>query len=92
MAACRCSERHRPLSTDLPQGSNERGRQWVVLRRNESCSAFNGYRRMWSATSSVACRVCGAYWGTKAEFVYILPNSDLWPGDPGFEVPPAAAE
>jgi hypothetical protein len=79
MTACRCSERARPFARDLSPGSNDRPRQWFVLRRNESCSAFNGYRSEWSDFSSVVCRVCGAHWRTKASFPDHLQNSDYFP-------------
>lgn len=79
MTACKCGERHRPFKNDLPEGSNERPRQWFVTRRNETASAFNGYRRVWSASSDIMCRVCGAFWRTKAKWVSELENCEYWP-------------
>lgn len=79
MSSCRCSEAKRPLAPDLPANSNKRPRQWFVTRRNENCSAFNGYRRDWSAYSDVSCRVCGAHWRTKAAYVSSLRSCDFWP-------------
>lgn len=80
MPACECSERKRPLPSDLPAGSNERPRQWFVWTpRNTSCSAFNGYRPAWSAFSWVECRVCGSAWKTKGAFVDDLPDCDFAP-------------
>ncbi|AXQ69448.1 hypothetical protein HOU02_gp277 [Caulobacter phage CcrBL9] len=79
MTSCACSEKKRPLPTALPEGSNERPRQWFVLRRNESASAFNGYRRQWSDKSYVQCRVCGRAWDTKAAYVADLPNCEYFP-------------
>lgn len=79
MPACRCSERKRPFKRDLAQGSNERPRQWFVLRRNYSCSAFNGYRTMWSDYSDLACRVCAAHWRSKSPYVAALDNCEYWP-------------
>lgn len=80
MASCKCSERKRPFSCDLATGSNDRPRQWFVLQRNESRSAFNGYRSEWSDYSYICCRVCGAHWRTKSKVVSKLENSDHWPG------------
>lgn len=71
--ACRCAERRRLFAHELPPGSNERPRQWFVLgARNQSCSAFNGYRPRWSPTSLVACRVCGACWRTRIDVSGLL--------------------
>lgn len=78
MPACSCSERHRLLPHHLPAGSNERPRQWFVTRRNYSVSAFNGYRRRWSDSSDIHCRVCGAYWRTAARFVIFLPDCKVF--------------
>jgi len=77
--ACNCSERKRPFAVDLPAGSNERPRAWLVLRRNETCSAFNGYRRQWSRYSNVMCQVCGQYWRTEAKWVGKLRDCTDWP-------------
>jgi len=79
MTACRCAERHQPLPGTLLPGSNDRRRQWVVLIRNESRSAFNGHRPRWSAMSLIACRVCGAQWRTKSRIVDSLPGCPEWP-------------
>lgn len=80
MSACRCNERKRPFKDELPEGSNDRPRQWFVLRRNESCSAFTGYKRRWSKTSSLVCRVCGSHWETQAQdTVDRLDNSEYFP-------------
>lgn len=79
MSACRCGERARPFAIDLSPGSNERPRQWFVLRRNESYSAFNGYRHQWSDFSTIECRVCGGWWKTKAKWVSLLRDCDYYP-------------
>lgn len=79
--ACKCDERFAPFKSGLPEGSNERPRQWFVIRRHESCSAFTGYRRQWSEYSDVACRVCGSHWRTKADFVDELEDCTFWPKD-----------
>lgn len=88
MYACKCTERRRPLSADLPRGSNERPRQWFVLRRNESRSAFNGYRAEWSKKSLVSCRVCGAQWATASKVVEQLENCEYWPASTAPRVEP----
>ena len=81
MSACRCGERKRPLRSDLPAGSNQRPRQWFVLKRNYSISAFNGGRREWSASSWICCRVCGAHWSTQSQTtVDNLDDSEFFPG------------
>lgn len=80
MSACKCSERKRPTKSQLSPGSNERPRQWFVLQRNYSQSAFNGYSREWSAYSYICCRVCGAHWRTKSSIVGSLENSEFFPG------------
>jgi hypothetical protein len=72
-------ERNQPFPIDLSPGSNERPRQWFVLTRNSSRSAFNGYRETWSDFSLIACRVCGAHWRTKSTFVSKLSNSEYFP-------------
>lgn len=79
MGACRCSEKKRPLPTALPPGSNDRPRQWFVLRRNESSSAFNGYHAEWSDFSTIQCRVCGGHWRSRSRVVEALPNCEFWP-------------
>lgn len=63
MPACQCAEKKRPAV--VPKGANERPRQWFVLTRNSSRSAFNGYQERWSDYSYICCRVCGAHWRTK---------------------------
>ncbi len=65
MPACQCAEKKRPAT--VPPGANERPRQWFVLTRNSSRSAFNGYHEAWSDYSNICCRVCGAHWRTKAD-------------------------
>lgn len=82
MYACMCGERNQPIKSQIPSGSNQRPRQWLVTRRNESCSAFNGYRPQWSAYSDVRCKACGAYWRTKASFVNDLEDDPDWPFGP----------
>lgn len=77
--ACACPERSAPLPSDLPPGSNQRPRQWFVLRRNYSRSAFNGYKKQWSDFSDVMCRACEEHWRTKAGFVVALPDCEYWP-------------
>lgn len=51
-------------------------RWWCVWRRHYSTSAFNAYRRAWSAKSDVACERCGASWRTSAKYVESLPDYD----------------
>jgi hypothetical protein len=85
MPACQCTERKRPLT--CAPGSNDRARQWFVLRRNYTQSAFNGYRQMWSDYSDLSCRVCGAHWRSKAPFVAALLQCSYWPRT----IPPKAA-
>jgi hypothetical protein len=79
VTACVCSEKAQPLPTGLAAGANSRPRQWFVTQRNESISAFNGYKRAWSDFSWIHCRVCGAHWKTKASFVGDLPNCEFFP-------------
>lgn len=62
--ACRCGEHKKPVKE----------RRWVVLQRNQRCSAFDGYRVMSSDYSCVQCHICGTCWRTKADFVNTLPN------------------
>lgn len=62
--SCKCPEGKRPISE----------RRWVVLQRNSRCSAFDGYRQMFSDYSAVQCHICGTVWRTKADFVLKLPN------------------
>lgn len=75
---CACAERHRPIGP-LGEGSNQRPRQWFVLRRNYSRSAFNGYRSEWSDYSDVQCRVCRNVWRTKAPYVHSLQDCEYFP-------------
>lgn len=77
--ACSCDERRRPLQSALPVGSNRRPRQWFVLRRNWTRSAFTGYRVAWSASSDICCRVCGSHWRSSASWVADLPDCEYWP-------------
>jgi hypothetical protein len=48
---------------------------WTVIQRHSRCSAFDGYRHMWSPYSAVRCSTCGAVWRTKAAYVAALPNA-----------------
>ena len=75
--ACSCPERAKPIES----------RRWFVIQRNARCSAFDGYRVMYSDWSAVQCHACGKVWRTKAAFVtslkdgknvYDLP-ADQWP-------------
>lgn len=91
MPACICTERNRPLKADLPNGSNERPRQWFVFRRNYSRSAFNGYRAVWSDFSDLSCRVCGAHWRSRASYVAKLDNCEFWPRERAPKVEPISA-
>jgi hypothetical protein len=43
--------------------------RWRVVDRNCNHSAFNGYRKTYSAYSCVRCLDCGVYWRTKAAYV-----------------------
>lgn len=79
MTACSCPEKSAPLPVDLKPGDNRRPRQWFVIRRNRSRSAFNGYCEQWSDFSDVYCRACGRYWRTKAAYVSGLLNCEFWP-------------
>lgn len=45
-----------------------------VRHRNCNHSAFNGYRRTWSAYSEVACTGCHHRWRTRAAYVSLLPD------------------
>ncbi len=49
----------------------------VVLQRNERCSAFDGYRRKWSAYSELYCSACEQIWRTKASYVKEFPNGTV---------------
>lgn len=69
--ACQCSERLRPLS--LPEGSNDRPRQWCLLLYKETCNGRD------SEYSRVSCRVCGAFWKTRAVYAGELPICAEWP-------------
>lgn len=60
--ACQCGEHRKPIKE----------RRWIVLQRNQRCSAFDGYRPMFSDYSAVQCHVCGNVWRTKADFVLSL--------------------
>lgn len=86
--SCLCSERHRPFEKDLPVGSNDRPRQWFVLRRNYSVSAFNGGNREWSDFSDIECRVCGARWRSRALYVDYLRDDGFFPQTVAPRVPP----
>ena len=59
---CHCAERKKPVED----------RNWVVLCRNFRCSAFDGYRVMYSDYSEVQCLTCHATGRTKAAFVMEL--------------------
>jgi hypothetical protein len=50
---------------------------WVVVRREFSCSAFDGYRRRPSDYSDVRCATCGVLWRTNAGYVAALPDAPL---------------
>lgn len=53
--------------------------QWQVTQRHCNHSAFNGYRRTYSAWSAVRCPECHAIWRTKGAFVNTLPDApDAW--------------
>lgn len=79
MPACSCSEKKAPLPTDMAHGDNRRPRQWFVLRRRYTRSAFNGYRVEMSDYSDVSCRVCGRCWRTKAPYVDKLTDCEFFP-------------
>jgi len=49
----------------------------VVLRRNVSFSAFNGYRSAWSASSLVHCKTCQKTWRSKGKYVDDLPDGAI---------------
>jgi hypothetical protein len=64
---CRCAERRKRIGD----------RAWVVVTRNGSNSAFNGYRWAHSDYSEVYCRKCRALGRTKASYVKYLPNGRI---------------
>jgi hypothetical protein len=47
----------------------------VVVQRHSRCSAFDGYRVMWSPYSGLRCMKCGTFWRTKAGYVDSLPDA-----------------
>lgn len=47
----------------------------VVVHRRCNFSAFNGYRRTWSAYSLVRCTRCSHYWRTRASYVDSAPDA-----------------
>jgi hypothetical protein len=53
----------------------DRSTYWKVLHRYCNYSAFNGYRRTYSAYSRVICTECGAQWRTKAGYVAMLKDT-----------------
>ena len=59
-----CPERKKPA----------KDRDWEVIDRNCSHSAFNGYQYQWSEYSTVHCKRCGACGRTKAAYVDELPD------------------
>lgn len=61
---CKCPESKKPIAE----------RAWVVYQRNQRCSAFDGYRVMYSEWSAVGCNKCSACWRTKAPYVMDLKN------------------
>ncbi|MBM3299830.1 MAG: hypothetical protein FJY85_07735 [Deltaproteobacteria bacterium] len=65
---CHCEERRKPVGE----------RKWEVLARHYQCSAFYGYREMYSDYSLVRCKTCGAIGRTKAAYVNELPNAKEW--------------
>lgn len=78
MAACKCSERNAVHPSDIKPGSNYRPRQWfITLLWETSLGKISDF-------STVHCRVCGAYWKTKAEYVNGLPRCEYFPA----KVPP----
>lgn len=82
MRACNCSERKRPLPSDLPAGSNERPRQWFVWTRHSRHYRSPGpLGSTWSRYSTVHCNVCGGYWKTKAPYVDKLQDCEYFPHD-----------
>jgi hypothetical protein len=64
--SCKCGEHKKPVDQ----------RRWFVLQRNSRCSAFDGYRSMFSDYSAVQCHACGTVWRTKADFVLRLKDGD----------------
>ncbi len=61
---CHCPERDKPASE----------RRWRVTQRHSRCSAFDGYRHMWSPYSAVICLACRACGRTNALYVALLPD------------------
>ena len=78
--ACKCAERHEPLTYPGPipgagmGGRNAVPRLWRVWQRNGNASAFNGYQWQYSDYSCLMCIRCGAIWRTKAGYVPHLPD------------------
>lgn len=64
--ACKCSESKKKVEE----------RAWYVVQRNSRCSAFDGYRSMYSDYSAVMCGKCGCGWRTKAQFVEKLESKE----------------
>ena len=56
-----------------PQTCRDRSHERVVICLQHNHSAFNSYRWTASDYSMVACRNCGLYWRTRADYVNDLP-------------------
>lgn len=56
---------------------NDRRKHWVVIQRNCSRSAFNGYKRTFSEYSHVIClgKGCMGSFRTKGKYVSLLPDA-----------------
>lgn len=64
------------MSTGLPACRVRDGsHRHVVTDRNCNYSAFNGYRKTWSAYSLVKCVDTDTLWRTAAKYVDDLPNA-----------------
>lgn len=61
--ACKCKVRGT---------AEDRERFWRVVQYRCNRSAFNGYHKTRSEYSGVRCLFCGAYWRTRAAYVYRL--------------------
>ncbi len=73
--SCVCSENKRPFKSDLSYMSNNRPRQWFVIKRNYRHTKSAGiFGSNWSDYSTVVCYVCGSSWKTKAKYVNKLEN------------------
>lgn len=62
---CKCPERAKPVAE----------RAWRVTQRNYQTSAFSGYRKEYTARSTVQCTACRCIGRTSASYVDRLPDA-----------------